>query len=193
MRYFLLSIVIFTFVNFPHLVFGEKFIVIQPFAGIKKVYVDHVFWELKKIYPKVKVIPEIKLKNSLQNQTGTRYRADLILKDLSVKHTDDIVVGLTSKDISTSYKGRSDWGVMGLSYLNGNACVISTFRLKGDNVDEKFFKLAIHEIGHAEGLKHCANKTCYMRDAKGKDHWNQLTDYCQSCKKYLHQRGWKFK
>lgn len=188
-KYYLLSLLFF----FCLQLVGEKLIVVQPYTGIKQSYVNYVVRELEKVYPVLQVNPAVKMDNSLQNDARTRFRADLIIKDLSQKQKKGIIVGLTANDISTSYKGRADWGVMGLSYLNGNACVISTFRLKGNNVPEKYFKLAIHEIGHAEGLKHCPQSACYMRDAKGKDHLNGLHSFCASCKKHLQRNGWKLK
>lgn len=188
-KYYLLSLHFF----FCLQLFGEKLIVVQPYTGIKQSYVNYVVRELEKVYSVVQVNPAVKMDNSLQNDARTRFRADLIIKDLSQNQKKGIIVGLTANDISTTYKGRADWGVMGLSTLNGNACVISTFRLKGNNVNEKFYKLAIHEIGHAEGLKHCLNQSCFMRDAKGKDHWNQLTDFCKSCKNHLRNHNWKLR
>lgn len=192
MKNTLLTIFIFIIFN-TYTLLGEKVIVIQPYTGIEKSKMEYVVRELKQVFPNVVMNQEIFLDHSLRNKSGSRFRADLILKDLSKKQINGIVVGLTSKDISTSYKGRADWGVMGLSYLNGNACVISTFRLKGNNVPEKYFKLAIHEIGHAEGLKHCPQSACYMRDAKGRDHLNGLHSFCASCKKHLQRNGWKLK
>lgn len=74
----------------------------------------------------------------------------------------------------------------------------STFRLKGKNRLEKLFKVAIHELGHTQGLartksKHCPEKSCLMRDAQGKDNWDQLKEFCPKCKPVLIQAGWALK
>lgn len=56
-----------------------------------------------------------------------------ILKMLHEEHggNDEIVtIGLTHRDISTSIHGQYNYGIMGLSFRPGDACVVSTFRLK---------------------------------------------------------------
>ena len=85
----------------------------------------------------------------------------------------------------------ADFGVMGLGYRPGNACVASTFRLNAENKSEQFYKVAIHELGHTQGLKHCPDKTCFMRDAEGKNPTNEEKDFCQNCKKVLRSKHWK--
>jgi archaemetzincin len=99
-----------------------------------------------------------------------RYKADSLLKfqrDLLPAGCQSIV-GLTQKDIST---GDPDWGIFGLGYNPGNACVISVFRLSStsyDHYQERFIKVLLHELGHNQGLPHCTyNEYCIMNDAKG--------------------------
>ena len=41
-----------------------------------------------------------------------------------------VTIGLTHRDISTSIHGQYNYGIMGLSFRPGDACVVSTFRLK---------------------------------------------------------------
>jgi archaemetzincin len=82
---------------------------------------------------------------------------------------------------------------MGLGYCPGKSCVASTFRLHGNNRFEKLVKVALHELGHTEGLNHCPEKTCLLRDAEGKDHLNEEKGFCASCKKYLIKKGWELK
>ena len=130
-----------------------------------------------------------------------RYRAPKLLDYqetlFSCKTTErgksEYILGLTTKDISLKYKEHEDWGVMGLSYRNKGVSVISTFRLGGVQKmnKESFIKLALHELGHAAGLPHCnKSKTCLMRDAKGKNYFPELTEFCPSCKSYLQKKGW---
>lgn len=73
---------------------------------------------------------------------------------------------------------------MGLGYCPGKACVASSFRLSPQKRQQQFFKVAIHELGHTQGLAHCAIKTCLMRDAEGGNHLDEETDFCQKCKAY---------
>jgi archaemetzincin len=109
-----------------------------------------------------------------------RYRADSILRWLKNNQPGgtNFTVGLTVKDISTtSYddKGQiekpinryTDWGVFGLGYMPGPACVISNFRLQSGASEkwrERLAKVVLHELGHNMGLPHCPNH-CFMRDA----------------------------
>lgn len=103
-----------------------------------------------------------------------RYRADTLLNFLDHQKTDDfnILLGVTSKDISTSVEGHKDWGVFGLGRCPGHVCVISDFRLHkaADNkiVQTRLKNVALHEIGHNLGLLHCGDKNCLMKDANGK-------------------------
>jgi archaemetzincin len=57
----------------------------------------------------------------------------------------------------------------------------------------QFYKVAIHELGHTQGLPHCENKTCYMRDAEGGNPLEEEVDFCKTCKMFLKNRGWVLK
>lgn len=120
-----------------------------------------------------------------------RYRADSLLLYLK-KQTPKghVTLGLTSKDISCTNGDIPDWGIMGLSYCPGKASVTSTYRLSKKNLLEQFFKTSIHELGHAMGLDHCPVKTCFMRDAEGKNTTNEEKEFCPKCKKFLIEKGW---
>jgi archaemetzincin len=77
---------------------------------------------------------------------------------------------------------------MGLGYLPGKACLISTARLSKKNLYNQLLKVCLHEIGHTQGLPHCDKKYCFMRDAKGKNHNNEETQYCKDCSLFLNKR-----
>jgi archaemetzincin len=130
----------------------------------------------------------------MMNRSKTRYRADSLIAYLS-KTTKPgfLTIGLTDKDISTTKEKIADWGIFGLGYCPGKSCIASTFRLKGKNRFEKLFKVAIHELGHTQGLDHCPVKTCLMRDAEGKDHLNEEKEFCGKCKSVLVKAGWALK
>lgn len=148
---------------------------------------------LSEVYPSVKFEGNIPLPDSAYYKPRNRYLALKLLSTMmSLQKNGDRVLGFTTKDISLKYKEHENWGVMGLSYLNRRACVISTFRLKNAaKLKEHFKKLMFHEIGHVEGLPHCKfSQTCIMRDANGKNHFSELNDFCPKCKKYLQEKGW---
>lgn len=166
-------------------------IVFQPFSGFPTQSLKYLEEKIHKTFPKLVVKQPIKLPVEALNYTKKRYRADSLIHFLGNRaKVNETIIGLTTKDISISKKGVSkDYGVFGFSLCPGNSGVISTFRIKGENKLEKLYKLAIHEIGHTKGLPHCTSTNCFMRDAKGKDHFNQLTDFCQNCKNKLRDSG----
>ncbi|MCD1116614.1 matrixin family metalloprotease [Chryseobacterium turcicum] len=149
--------------------------------------------EITKVYPHVKILEAIDLPHKAYYKDRNRYRADSIIKHLS-KNTKDgfVTIGLTTKDISTTKGTIKDFGVMGLGFQPGKSCIASSFRLNKNNKNEQFFKVAIHEIGHTQGLKHCPERSCFMRDAEGKNHTDEETDFCTKCKNFLKTKNWKF-
>ncbi|GAA4151865.1 archaemetzincin family Zn-dependent metalloprotease [Chryseobacterium ginsenosidimutans] len=165
----------------------------QPFEDLQSEKVEFVTNELKKVYPNVKILESIDFPQNTYYKDRNRYRADSIIKFLS-KNTKEgfVTIGLTSKDISTTKGKIKDFGVMGLGFRPGKACVASSFRLNKQNSNEQFFKIAIHELGHTQGLKHCSQKTCFMRDAEGKNPTDEEIDFCKKCKAVLINKNWKF-
>lgn len=166
--------------------------IVQPFNGIDSNDVNYVSAELRKIIPTLKVNAVQPIPSIAYYEPRGRYRADSIIRILSGSvNQNEVVIGLTMFDISTSKGEIKDWGVMGLGYCPGKACVASSFRLSPQNRQQQFFKVAIHELGHTQGLAHCANKTCLMRDAEGSNHLDEETGFCEKCKAVLVKKGWK--
>jgi archaemetzincin len=104
---------------------------------------------------------------------------------------DTTIIGLTTKDISTTKGKFKDWGIMGLANCPGTACVVSTFRLNKNKLSEQFYKVAIHELGHTSGLPHCKEKSCYLRDAEGGNPLDEEVAFCKRCTSHLKSKGWK--
>lgn len=118
-----------------------------------------------------------------------RYRADSLIHWMGRQaKTNEVYLGITQTDISTSSRGYKDWGVMGLGFCPGNAAVASSHRLKNKS---HFWKVALHELGHTAGLQHCPVKTCLMRDAQGGDPTGEEKEFCNTCKSVLTKQGWK--
>jgi archaemetzincin len=170
-------------------------IFIQPFLGIRRSTVQTMVKKLKSVYSgEVQVNSTLELPANTLNKAKSRYRADSLIRYLTrLSSGNQLIIGVTNKDISTTKGVHADWGIMGLGFCPGKSCIVSTFRLKGNNRDEKLLKLALHELGHTQGLKHCPIKSCLMRDAAGKDHWNELTTFCKRCKGNLALAGWLLK
>lgn len=162
-------------------------ILLQPYKDFDKKDVELIENHLVSELPhySIEILPAIDMPKKNKSVHRDRFRADSIIRDMrriaNVKGA-DAILALTTKDISTTYKGNADWGVMGLGFRPGKGAVISTFRLNKKNKSEQMLKLATHELGHNLGLDHCPNKTCIMRDAKGKNHFNETKHFCDRCK-----------
>ena len=133
------------------------------------------------------VLPNKKLSADLMNNSKSRYRADKIIDSLKKEASDHrIMIGLTHKDVSVPYKGKPDWGVLGLSIHGTYACVVSDYRLKNKKRD--FWKVVTHEFTHtACNYGHCPNDdpTCIMKDANGKADFANKVDFCKTCKEKI--------
>lgn len=130
------------------------------------------------------VLPNKPLAAEWKNNAGTRYRADKMInalaKDANKQH---VIVGLTHKDVSVPYKGKADWGVLGLSLIPKKACVVSTFRVKNR---KDLWKVVSHEFIHTcFEYQHCPdnNPKCLMKDAKGHADFSNKSTLCEKCSK----------
>ena len=122
-----------------------------------------------------------------------RYRASVLLKSIDSYKGFDKIIGITSKDISTTKDNIYDWGITGLAKSPGRSCIISTYRIKTPNkvlFNDRFIKVALHELGHTMGLPHCTfSSTCFMEAAEGtiKSVDRETRYLCSNCKKLISQ------
>lgn len=164
---------------------------LQPFSDITQDQIDFVHQELLKIYPNVEIKEAIELPKQAYYKERNRYRADTLIGFLNKRTPlDHVTMALTSKDISWTNGNIKDFGIFGLGLCPGKACVASTFRLSKTKTKIQLFKVAIHELGHTQGLPHCPVKTCFMRDAEGKNPTDEEKEFCPKCKTHLINRGW---
>ena len=107
-------------------------IVIQPFEGLPLSTANFVKVKLKEIYSgEVTINEPIPLPKKALNQDQSRYRADSLIRFLnSYAKEDQLILGLTSKDISITKGNDPDYGIMGLGSSPGKSCIASTFKLK---------------------------------------------------------------
>jgi archaemetzincin len=176
---------------------NQQTIVLQPFKGIDSGYINYLKNNIRNYYNvRINVVAVTALPRNAFNGKRSRYTADSLLQFLkSMSPTQGVyVLGVTAKDISTYSNGIADWGIMGLGYQPGNAAVASTYRLTKkigslQQVYTRLLKVSVHELGHNFGLPHCANQTCIMVDAAGKNKLDEEEYLCEKCRFFLYKNG----
>ena len=164
---------------------------LQPFGDFTQKEANQLKEELEKhlvpIYlSEIEVLPKKDIPASCLYKPRNRYWAGNILGFLKQQNqgSDFVTIGLTHRDISTSIHGNYNYGIMGLSFRPGNACVVSTFRLKRK---DDLWKVTTHEFLHSRGLPHCKKNDpkCLMQDAHGKNTFYMKNGLCQDCQNSL--------
>lgn len=111
-----------------------------------------------------------------------KYRVTPILNyQARLRKVDEVIIGLTHKDICTNIHGVQDYGIVGISRPLKGVCVVSDKRLKDKS---RYWKPILHEFIHTfYGAKHCPNDdpTCFMKDAKGHGTFEIQDKLCDSC------------
>jgi archaemetzincin len=73
--------------------------------------------------------------------------------------------------------------IFGLANPLRKTAVVSTYRLVGNQKEERISKEIVHEIGHLFGLTHCTNRECIMRFSKTvKDTDEKKKIFCTDCR-----------
>lgn len=169
----------------------EYTVVIQPLGQFDPAQVDFVAKKLRLSYKKVEVRLALALPNHTLNKSKSRHRALSIITWLSKSvRKNESVIGITSEDISITKGSIDDYGIMGLGFCPGKACIATTYRLNKKRVNDQLYKIVIHEHGHNLGLPHCPSKGCYMMDAEGKNHTDGLYHFCTKCAKEFEKNNW---
>lgn len=146
-------------------------------------------------YPRCVFAGNIKLPDNAlttKRHDHLRYRADLLNKVLSLYKSDStIVIGLTQADIGLdNFRNRPHSGIMGMAKgIGSGIAVFSSYRPRGYG---QLFSVMLHEIGHAQGLKHCNDRNCIMQNAKGGNPFGRTSVFCNKCKGFMKSRYWVF-
>jgi archaemetzincin len=163
---------------------------VLPLGPVDKGKIEAAVTALEKFAGPVILLKPQDLPKHAYYPPRKRYRADKLIQWMAGQaKRGEVYVGLTASDISATKGTVDDFGVMGLGYRPGRACVISSFRLRNK---ANFYKVVLHEVAHTAGLPHCPEKTCFLRDAKGGDPTGEETGFCPACEKFLQGKGWKF-
>ena len=133
-------------------------------------------WTFKVLSPK-------KLPKESFVKSRNRYRAMTIMKnELKNLKGEEIIIGLTHKDICAYAHGVQDYGIVGMSLKRRQVCIASDKRLSNKSDD---WKPILHEFIHTfYGAKHCPNDDpkCFMKNAKGKGTFHIQDHLCDKCK-----------
>lgn len=141
---------------------------------------------------------------AINREKGLRYSTDSLLQFLETHQPDSIActVGITEADIFTTKRNRDGsiktpaskyavFGIFGLARRPGRVCVLSRYRLQRGATNlllqERVRRVAIHEVGHTRGLKHCADTTCVMTSAVEKLNTIDRTNgkFCERCREMV--------
>ena len=150
--------------------------------------------ELQQVYPSVILVKtSIPLPKACYYKPRDRYKGTGLLDDLMKFRNGGYALGLTRKIIYDKNEISPTFGIFGISYVGDSVSVISSLRprtlkpLSDDEIQE----LMLHELGHAFGLPHCKDERCIMVDAEHGYKFTQTQSFCDDCKKYLNNKGWK--
>ena len=150
---------------------------------------------LKEAYPSVSIQKEsLVLPKEHYNRERKRYSGTGLLKDLSKLRKGNVVLGLTDEIIFKANELSPTYGIFGVSPVGAYVAVISSTRPSGkQHTNDHFVKLMMHELGHSFGLNHCSNQHCFMVDAEHGNKFSQTPSFCNECKTFLNNKGWKIK
>ncbi|MCX7604349.1 MAG: hypothetical protein N2036_09770 [Bryobacteraceae bacterium] len=106
-----------------------------------------------------------------------------------------VVVGVTSLDLFVPVFTF----VFGEAQVAGPAAVISQHRLREEYYGlppnpglllERLLKELLHELGHTQGLRHCADWRCVMSSAHTVERIDvRQAAFCADCARFLHNRS----
>lgn len=150
--------------------------------------------ELLKVHPSLILVKtSIPLPKECYYKPRDRYRGTGLLDDLMKFRNGGYALGLTREIIYDKNEISPTFGVFGISYIGDSVSVISSLRPKTLKPlsDDEIQELMLHELGHAFGLPHCKDERCMMVDAEHGNKFAQTQSFCDDCKRYLNNKGWK--
>lgn len=173
--------------------YTKQTIYIQPYEDFTINETNKLLPDIKKYFDywlygnwDFKVLKPIPLPKNSKLSDYNKYEAIKILNYQNARiKNNEIIIGLTHKDICTDIHNIKHYGILGLSYSPGNVCIISDKRINNKSL---IWKTILHEFIHAYyGAKHCPkdDPTCFMVDTKGKGDLaiqNKLCNFCNCYK-----------
>jgi len=176
---------------------AEMKIYIIEVGHVEKETLLKLSWALREKFDAVLEIAEpLPLSEDAYRAERRQYFATPILEELKQNIPKDAgkVLGVLDVDIFVPALNF----IFGQADLGGTAALISLTRLReefyGNSKNDKLFleraiKEAVHELGHAFGLKHCGNAKCVMHFSNSLlDTDIKEADFCEECSKKLESR-----
>ena len=169
-------------------------VIIQPFDGFPEYLSESLYMQIREINPAAELKKSLPLPGGAYDDRYESYRADLLLDNLKKGYDAKkyIVLGVTHADLIRLNEEGLEQSTMGLAAISGHVCVVSSYQLSKNVMDDQLFRLSMHEIGHTEGLQHCKRyRSCYMyRGLRRTNFWGKA-DFCPGCKLYMVLKGWE--
>jgi archaemetzincin len=130
----------------------------------------------------------------LFDKDRNQWKSSNILQWLWNKHKPDKLTKILDICDLDAYSEGLNF-VFGEAYVNGRVSVIylprlrqEFYGLKADNFlfHQRIIKEAVHELGHAFGIRHCENKRCVMHFSNSlADTDIKAKNFCKRCKTLL--------
>jgi archaemetzincin len=155
-------------------------------------HLEHVGRHLRRAYG----LESVHLKHAHRpegtlDQRRGQHHSTRLLEWLLERTPDGLVLAVTDVDLFIPILTF----VFGEAQLGGRAAVVSTHRLQDPAGDprvlaERLAKEAVHELGHALGLVHCAAQACAMsRSASVHEVDRKRSELCVDCLTLLQARA----
>ena len=120
---------------------SKRVIVVQPFADFSSSLAENVYKQIKQLHAATILKEPIELPTQSFYSLRNRYRADTLIHFLKSIRKCWYHYHWIDQQRHQHYERKiPDWGIMGLGYCPGQACIVSTYRLSKTIYPNSFIK-----------------------------------------------------